>query len=137
MKGTPLVCSQAEEQSVLGPHSSHHQQRSKVRPWYKEMELPLLDGLQRGKPCDHFQDRELTDAESISMETLKTMDHHAGNLAQTEETGSETQGPLLTVASRILKGMYFYLAMTFQCYWHYITCLQLSSSEYLRLVMPR
>lgn len=37
------------------------------------------------------------------METLKTMDHHAGNLAQTEETGSETQGPLLTVASRILQ----------------------------------
>ena len=51
MKGTPLVCSQAEEQSVLGPHSSHHQQRSKVRPWYKEMELPLLDAFKGANPA--------------------------------------------------------------------------------------
>ena len=51
-----------------------------------------------GKLCDYLWDWELTGEENISVETLKTMDHHAVNLAWTEGTDSETQGHLPTAA---------------------------------------
>lgn len=61
-----------------------------------------LMAFQVGKPSDYLWDWELTGEENISMETLKTTDHHAGNSAWTEGTDSETQGHLPTAASRIL-----------------------------------